>query len=335
MNGWVPDGGYRIQPGRELRRDSNFVGIITISQTVLLQLSFVILLIPLGMAGVVQPAEQYYGMGKTAFLIFYSFAYALGMGLPAPVVAAIARRNIRPFDRLENAEYHVSLPSAVLALLAGLSFCILANFATMYIVYFLSQLGLYPPEMPSYIDKTGLSLGLNIFVFCLLPAILEEMIYRGYILRTLRRHGDGFALVVSSALFALMHGNILQIPFAFIVGMVCGYLVIKTGRIWLGMMLHFLNNFMSTLLSYADLFTATDELKQKMYLIVFSIIGTVGLIALLILFAMSDPIVRRDQPRASEMTAGQKTGSLLLAPAMIISILISLLLTIYTTKWGG
>ena len=296
MNGWVPDGGYRIQPGRELRRDSNFVGIITISQAVLLQLSFVILLIPLGMAGVVQPAEQYYGMGKTAFLIFYSFAYALGMGL---------------------------------------SFFIHANFVTMYIVYFFSQLGLYPPEMPSYIDKTGLSLGLNIFVFCLLPAILEEMIYRGYILRTLRRHGDGFALVVSSVLFALMHGNILQIPFAFIVGMVCGYLVIKTGRIWLGMMLHFLNNFMSTLLSYADLFTATDELKQKMYLIVFSIIGTVGLIALLILFAMSDPIVRRDQPRASEMTAGQKTGSLLLAPAMIISILISLLLTIYTTKWGG
>ena len=46
-----------------------------------------------------------------------------------------------------------------------------------------------------------------------------------------------------------MHGNFVQIPFAFVVGLMLGYLAVKTGTIWLSMLVHFSNNFISALLS--------------------------------------------------------------------------------------
>lgn len=48
------------------------------------------------------------------------------------------------------------------------------------------------------------------------------MLFRGYFLRLLRPYGTWFAVIVTAILFALMHGNILQIPFAFLVGLACG-----------------------------------------------------------------------------------------------------------------
>ena len=83
---------------------------------------------------------------------------------------------------------------------------------------------------PVYVENSVVSLLLNIFTPRAAARGAREMVYRGYILRTLLPHDKVFAIVVSSAMFALMHGNLLQIPFAFIVGLTCGYLAVKTGK---------------------------------------------------------------------------------------------------------
>ena len=326
---------------RALRRDSNLVGCITLVLTVLMQFVFSFLLITLNAIGVVnlQVSEIYYGLSLAGFLLVYGLAYCLGMGLPAPVVSAIGRRRIHPFSRLENhpaEDRPLSFPTIFFGLMAGLAVCILANVVTSYIVYFLSMFGIQPPEMPEYIDKTGLALLLNVVIFAVFPAILEEMVFRGYVLRLLRPYGDGLALIISSLLFALMHGNILQIPFAMIVGLACGYLVIKTGRVWMSMALHFLNNLMATLLTYTGLYAGSDAVNTKMNLFVFAIIGLTGLFAVVILFALNDPLTRRTAPRRQNhpalLTTGQRAGAVFSSPAMIISIVLSVVSTILTTQ---
>lgn len=335
-NGWYPQSGYDQQV-HALRRDSNFVGIIVLCQTVLLQVVFLALFYGFAALGIIKSsADQYYGLGNIGFLLFYSLSYIIGVGLPAPIAAVIARRHIRPFSRLENFrdKDHIEFPTIILALMGGMALCIIANFVSSYIVYLFSEFGLYPPDMPAYMEKNIGSLLMNILVFALLPAILEEMIYRGYILRILSKYGNVFAVVVSSVLFALMHGNILQIPFAFIVGLTCGYIVIKTGRIWISMMIHFLNNFMSELLQYVGLFSSTEE-YQKTVTLVFSLIGMLGLFAILILFAIGSPIIRRNEPQAMQMSTAKRTGNLLIAPAMIICLIVAIVLTVFTTQWGG
>lgn len=66
----------------------------------------------------------------------------------------------------------------------------------------------------------------------LVPALLEEFLFRGVILRSLRQFGDSFAIVVSAASFSLIHYNLTRDLRAFALGLILGYFVIRSGSIW-------------------------------------------------------------------------------------------------------
>ncbi len=82
--------------------------------------------------------------------------------------------------------------------------------------------------------------------------LTEEFAMRGVVLGALRKYGDGFALLVSALLFGLMHGNFMQIPFAFVVGLALGFAVIKTRSVWTGVIIHFINNATAVILETAS-----------------------------------------------------------------------------------
>lgn len=75
----------------------------------------------------------------------------------------------------------------------------------------------------------------------ILGPISEELLFRGVVLRTVRPWGKQTAIVVSALVFALFHGNVAQIPFAFAVGLVLGYVTAEYSIIW-AIALHVINN---------------------------------------------------------------------------------------------
>ncbi len=76
----------------------------------------------------------------------------------------------------------------------------------------------------------------------LVPAFCEEVLFRGRILANLAPYGKTGAIVISSVLFALMHQNPYQILYTAAAGIMLGMAYIKTGSIWLGTVIHFVNN---------------------------------------------------------------------------------------------
>ncbi|HBF86066.1 MAG TPA: hypothetical protein DDW54_00145, partial [Clostridiales bacterium] len=84
---------------------------------------------------------------------------------------------------------------------------------------------------------------LYVILSALLPAVFEEMLFRGIIMRGLEQYGKVFAVVVSSLMFALMHGNFEQLILQFIGGLAIGTVVMLTGNFVLGSLMHFFNNF--------------------------------------------------------------------------------------------
>lgn len=84
-----------------------------------------------------------------------------------------------------------------------------------------------------------------VLVSCLVPAVCEELLFRGVILSGMKQYGAKIAIVISSLIFMLMHGNAEQTVHQFIVGLVVGYLFFATGNLWLGVIVHFFNNFIS------------------------------------------------------------------------------------------
>ena len=78
-------------------------------------------------------------------------------------------------------------------------------------------------------------------------------------------YGEGLAVVTSALMFGLFHGNLSQLFYAFALGLVFGYVYLKTGRLRYSIGLHMLINFLGsvlapTLLNSID-FAALDETK--------------------------------------------------------------------------
>jgi membrane protease YdiL (CAAX protease family) len=87
-------------------------------------------------------------------------------------------------------------------------------------------------------DATSLSM----FLYMAFGApIAEEVFCRGMVLRPLEKYGKRFAIIMSAFFFGLLHGNVVQTPFAFVVGLVLGYVTVEYNILW-AMVLHMINN---------------------------------------------------------------------------------------------
>lgn len=75
----------------------------------------------------------------------------------------------------------------------------------------------------------------------ILAPIAEEIIFRGFVLRSLMPYGKKLAIFGSAFLFGIFHGNLLQSPYAFLVGLVLGYVAVEYSVLW-AMVLHMINN---------------------------------------------------------------------------------------------
>lgn len=77
----------------------------------------------------------------------------------------------------------------------------------------------------------------------LIGPFVEEILYRGVIFKTLNKNMSWISsTIISSLLFALMHGNLQQAVFSFILGIACCYANKGKDSLWLGYMLHAINN---------------------------------------------------------------------------------------------
>lgn len=135
------------------------------------------------------------------------------------------------------------------------------------------------PELPNWIEDQQEQLLSNYWgylVIGLLAPLAEEIVFRGAILRTLLdRVTPWGAIALSAVLFALIHMNPAQIPYAFLAGLLLGWMYWRTGSILPGMAYHWANNSVAYILYHAypdtdmkliDLFKGSES---HVYLAVF------------------------------------------------------------------
>lgn len=89
-------------------------------------------------------------------------------------------------------------------------------------------------------------------VMAIIPAIGEELLLRGIVMR--RFLASGFspwaAIVISGFLFSIMHLHYSNTIAIWVLGIFLGYLYYASGSLWLPIAAHFLNNFLAVLLKY-------------------------------------------------------------------------------------
>ncbi len=104
------------------------------------------------------------------------------------------------------------------------------------------------PELPNWVENEFdliLKERWGYVAVGLLAPLSEEIVFRGAILRSLlssSRLSAWGAIAISALLFALIHMNPAQMPHAFIIGLLLGWMYWRTGSILPGMAYHWINN---------------------------------------------------------------------------------------------
>lgn len=93
-------------------------------------------------------------------------------------------------------------------------------------------------------------LGAAFVAVALLPAIAEELIFRGVLARALaRRFGPALAIVVSAAVFGLYHLDLPQLVSTFVLGLALGFIAVRADSALPTMVAHATNNLVVLALS--------------------------------------------------------------------------------------
>lgn len=114
---------------------------------------------------------------------------------------------------------------------------------------------LAPPSSGSNLEQvvTGSALGASLLALAILPAIAEELVFRGVLARSLAAHGAMLAVLVSAIVFSLYHINPSQMLGTFPLGLALGVLAVRSGSVVPGMVTHLFNNAIVLVLAHADL----------------------------------------------------------------------------------
>ena len=101
------------------------------------------------------------------------------------------------------------------------------------------------------VDSIG-GMFFNILMMAILPALGEELIFRGVLQKIFARWTGNIhiAIVVVGFLFSLMHGQFYGFFPRWLLGVMFGYLLIWSGTIWLPIFAHFVNNTVAVCISY-------------------------------------------------------------------------------------
>lgn len=131
------------------------------------------------------------------------------------------------------------------------------QFASYFIIAFaLIQLGYYiinlftiahPIENPAESFSQG-SIYFNFIYLVLLVPIMEELIFRKFLIDHTIKYGSTFAILFSAMIFALFHRNFFQLIYTFLIGAFFASVYIKTGNIKYTILLHSLINFSGSIL---------------------------------------------------------------------------------------
>lgn len=151
----------------------------------------------------------------------------------------------------------------------------------------------------------GNSYVLALINHALLPAIIEEALFRYLPIRLLSSHSRRAAVFISAFFFALVHRNLFTIPYAFLAGVIFMTVDLFADSVIPSLLLHFINNSISVGLIFYEKNTAFAPT-------VYAILGILCLISLFVI------IIKREEYKEMLRTAFEKGERMKFSLEMLI-----------------
>jgi membrane protease YdiL (CAAX protease family) len=202
--------------------------------------------------------------GSWIFLELLSFLPNYCIGLPLAYFLLLRRLPKEIPDT-----HKMSFNNQVWGFFICMALMLLGNFVSAAIMTFFERFLGAAPENPVESSVSAMPEWATLLFVVIAAPILEELVFRRMLCRRLLPLGEGWAIVLSSAFFALFHGNFYQVFYAFTLGCFFSFIYVKTGRIFHSVIFHMLINFIGGFLT-SVIYSRLEEydtalISEKLY----------------------------------------------------------------------
>lgn len=219
---------------------------------------------------------------------------------------------IRPIKRKSEDDWKSNIFNLGLAIgttVCGISIAMLLNaFASV-----LSSSGSQTAE-----DINAYPIWTALIVFAIVPAIVEEYVFRGVILEEYLVLGNKTAILMSSVFFALLHLSLGSVFYGFFFGLVFALVRISTNNLLMTIAMHITFNGVNVFLSYANL-----EMVPNWIIVMAMISGIIGFLIQFFWLLSRNPI-RIEERRYKKRSVLTKEG--VVSCGICVMVMIALLL---------
>ena len=135
--------------------------------------------------------------------------------------------------------------------------CIIIGIATLFLLsgvlnYFqllVDKLGFTASEL-TYELNSPKNYIISLISLALIPAICEELLFRGVLVNALKHKGQIFSIILSSIMFSIFHFSPTQLIYPICFGLILSIIYLRTGNIIFSILLHFINNALTISIQY-------------------------------------------------------------------------------------
>lgn len=190
-----------------------------------------------------------------------------------------------------------------------------ALFVVFSLSYLVSLIIFTLTGLESTVPASG-NLLFDLFSLALIPALLEELLFRYIPLKTFAPYSKKNALIISSVFFAMVHTSFFSIPYALAAGILFMLFDLMTESIWPSVILHLLNN----IISIAWIYGSGNAAFVCTFIWVFALVAALSLIPALFMIKkyhklLCDTFSKEDRPSLPVFTLA------LIIPTALIAIL--------------
>ena len=293
-----------------------FIGVDTVISTVAMCIYAAIETVSMG------PIDDFYtaymdimNNSMNWYLKYALFFTALRCLVIVPIYFVMMRKETKreiadgtyvSYEKFNKAWLLVIIPLGIFACIACNNLVeMIANLAQSFIDYIIDAFGLgieydiYASfsETSNIIYSGGIVM--QVLATCVGAPFAEELLFRGLIHKRLRKILKVVpAMIISSLLFGIIHGNIIQLIYATLIGLICAYVYEKFKTIWAPIILHAAANGFSVLATnLTQKFVDAEGVGLDLGTFILSTVCTVAATFLLILL-IEKKVVRKELPKS-------------------------------------
>ena len=175
------------------------------------------------------------------------------------IAMPIALLMLKPLPKIRPIKEDLSLWHFICALCVSFFFLDIGKTISQMILELSQKITGEIPNDPFLTVTSTPELIISGIFMCLVAPILEEILFRRLLCNRLLPLGEMKAIVISAAIFGLIHGNFYQFAYAFLIGLVFGYIYVKTGKVIYTIIIHCIINFFGSTLLELILKKLPDE----------------------------------------------------------------------------